>query len=253
MKSCSVFKVLCKHTGTSTRRVAASSCRKLARARLCTGGDRGTTCGARQSAAKIHQPVPRRLGINHWPHRASDSRRRSGNRQHHGPRSRPKRRDPSRAHARAQHAHFLRTAHNHSRGGSAPGRLPCLHRADLQSMSATCSPVSSWSERPTLDHSNWIFRSIYDLARFSTVVVKFMHTVKTSFSTTERPGGVAFETTSFLASPGPLGVVTMGTFPLSLIAFGWTRRQSFDHALASRSKSDQWKADLKRGSQPSLS
>ena len=80
-----------------------------------------------------------------------------------------------------------------------------------------------------------------------------MHTVKTSFSTTKRLESVVFEKASVLTSPGPLGFITMGTFPLSLIAFGWIRRQNLDHALASRSRSDQWRADFQRGSEPSLS
>jgi hypothetical protein len=61
-----------------------------------------------------------------------------------------------------------------------------------------------------------------------------MRTVKTSFATTERYEGVAFEAAAVLASPGLLGVVTMGTFPLSLIAFGWIRRQKSDDPLAAR-------------------
>jgi hypothetical protein len=64
-----------------------------------------------------------------------------------------------------------------------------------------------------------------------------MHAIKTSFGPTERNEGVAFEAAAVLASPGPLGVVTMGTFPLSLIAFGWTTRHNLDNALASRAKS----------------
>ena len=81
----------------------------------------------------------------------------------------------------------------------------------------------------------WVFRSIYDLARFSTVVLtKSMHTVETSFNSTERYEGVACEAAAVLASPGPLGVVTMGTFPLSLIAFGWIRRQKSDDPVAGR-------------------
>jgi len=61
-----------------------------------------------------------------------------------------------------------------------------------------------------------------------------MDKLKTSFGTTERDEGVAFQAAAVLASPGPLGVVTMGTFPLSLIAFGWSNRRNFDDSLASR-------------------
>jgi hypothetical protein len=60
-----------------------------------------------------------------------------------------------------------------------------------------------------------------------------MHTVKTSFGTIEGNEGVALEAAAVLASPGPLSVVTMGTFPLSLIAFGWIRRQKSDDSLTS--------------------
>ncbi len=59
---------------------------------------------------------------------------------------------------------------------------------------------------------------MYDVARFSIVALpKFMHTVKTSFATIERNEGMAIEAAAVLASPEPLSVVTMGTFPLSLI------------------------------------
>jgi hypothetical protein len=47
-----------------------------------------------------------------------------------------------------------------------------------------------------------------------------MHTVETSFNTTGRYEAIAFKAAAVLASAGALGVVTMGTFPLSLIAFG---------------------------------
>ena len=63
---------------------------------------------------------------------------------------------------------------------------------------------------------------------------KSMEALRTSFETTERHEGVAFEAAAVLASPGPLGVITMGTLPLSLIAFGWIRRQKSDGSLALR-------------------
>ena len=63
---------------------------------------------------------------------------------------------------------------------------------------------------------------------------KTMHTVKTSFATTERYEDVAIEAAAVLAPRGPLGVVTMGTFPLSLIAFGWISRQQSDDPIAAR-------------------
>jgi hypothetical protein len=59
-----------------------------------------------------------------------------------------------------------------------------------------------------------------------------MNTVKTSFANTERHKGAAFEAAAVLASPGPSGVITMGTFPLSLIAFGWIRRQKSGDPIA---------------------
>jgi type IV secretory pathway VirB2 component (pilin) len=40
----------------------------------------------------------------------------------------------------AQHAHFLRTEHNRSRGNGAPGRLPCIHNLNLQSVSTAMLP-----------------------------------------------------------------------------------------------------------------
>jgi len=61
-----------------------------------------------------------------------------------------------------------------------------------------------------------------------------MDNLKTSFGITERDEGVAFQAAAVLASPGPLGVVTMGTFPLSLIPFGWSNRRTLDDSLASR-------------------
>ena len=65
-----------------------------------------------------------------------------------------------------------------------------------------------------------------------------MHTVKTSFVTTERCEGVAFGAAAVLAPPGPLGVVTMGTFPLSLIAFGRISQQQSDDLIAARRASE---------------
>jgi hypothetical protein len=61
-----------------------------------------------------------------------------------------------------------------------------------------------------------------------------MHTVRISFGTSERIEGVALEAVAVLTSPAPLIVVARGTFPLSLIAFGWIRRQKSDDSLASR-------------------
>jgi hypothetical protein len=75
----------------------------------------------------------------------------------------------------------------------------------------------------------WIFRSIYDFTGFATVVLtKSMNKLKTSFTTTDRNEGIALEAAAVLASPGPLGFITMGTLPLSVIAFGWIRRQKLD-------------------------
>ena len=80
-----------------------------------------------------------------------------------------------------------------------------------------------------------------------------MHTVKTSFNTTERYEGVAFEAAAVLASPGPLGVVTMGTLPWSLIAFGWTSRRNLDDSIAAETRSGRWTADFMRADGASLS
>ena len=60
-----------------------------------------------------------------------------------------------------------------------------------------------------------------------------MDKVKTSIGPTERCEGVEFEAVAVLSSPGPLGVISMGTLPLSLIAIGWTRRRNLDDALTS--------------------
>jgi len=44
--------------------------------------------------------------------------------------------------------------------------------------------------------------------------------------------GIGFETAVLLASVSPLSIVTMGTFPSSLIAWGRMRRQHFDDSLS---------------------
>jgi hypothetical protein len=56
---------------------------------------------------------------------------------------------------------------------------------------------------------------------------------KTSSSGSE---GVEFETAAILASASPLGINTMGAFPLSLIALGQIRRRQFDETLTLRPK-----------------
>ena len=90
-------------------------------------------------------------------------------------------------------------------------------------------------KRVALAGMNWILRAIYDVARFvSLVLTKSMQTVNTSFDITKKHEGVAFEAIAALATPGPWGVITMGTFPLSLIAFGWIRRQKSEGYLALR-------------------
>jgi hypothetical protein len=48
--------------------------------------------------------------------------------------------------------------------------------------------------------------------------------------------GVEFETAAVLASASPSGMMTMGTFPLSLIALGQIRRRHFDDTLTLQSK-----------------
>jgi hypothetical protein len=60
-----------------------------------------------------------------------------------------------------------------------------------------------------------------------------METVKTCIGNIESCEGIEFEAAAALASPGPLGVVTMGTLPLSLIAIGWTSRRNLDDVLTS--------------------
>ena len=79
-----------------------------------------------------------------------------------------------------------------------------------------------------------------------------MDTVKTGFATTEQGEDIEFEAAAVLAALGPLGVINMGTLPLSLIALGWIRRQNLDYSLASQAKSDQWRSDFKRKGEPSL-
>jgi hypothetical protein len=59
-----------------------------------------------------------------------------------------------------------------------------------------------------------------------------MHKINTSGAPSEGYEGTEFETAAVLASLGPLGVVTMGTLPLSLIAFGWLRRRTMEDSLA---------------------
>ena len=44
--------------------------------------------------------------------------------------------------------------------------------------------------------------------------------------------GIGFKTAVLLASVSPLSIVTMGTFPLSLIAWGRIRCQHFDGPLS---------------------
>jgi hypothetical protein len=48
--------------------------------------------------------------------------------------------------------------------------------------------------------------------------------------------GIGSETEAILASPSPLGITAMGTFPLSLIALGQIRRRHFDDSLTLRPK-----------------
>jgi hypothetical protein len=49
-------------------------------------------------------------------------------------------------------------------------------------------------------------------------------------------GDEGFETAAILASPSPLGITSMGTFPLSLIALGQIRRRDFDDSITPRPK-----------------
>ena len=46
------------------------------------------------------------------------------------------------------------------------------------------------------------------------------------------------ETAAILASADPLGIVTMATFPLSLIALGRTRFRQFEDTLTLRPKTN---------------
>ena len=48
--------------------------------------------------------------------------------------------------------------------------------------------------------------------------------------------GIEFETAAILASAAMLGIVSMTTFPLSLIALGQIRRKQFDDTLTLRPK-----------------
>jgi hypothetical protein len=56
---------------------------------------------------------------------------------------------------------------------------------------------------------------------------------KTSSSGSE---GIGFETAAIHASASPLGINTMGAFPLSVIALGQIRRRQFDETLTLRPK-----------------
>lgn len=49
-------------------------------------------------------------------------------------------------------------------------------------------------------------------------------------------GNEGIETAAILASAAPLGIVSMTTFPLSLIALGQIRRKQFDDTLTLRPK-----------------
>jgi hypothetical protein len=49
-------------------------------------------------------------------------------------------------------------------------------------------------------------------------------------------GDKGIETAAILASASPLGIIPMGTFPLSLIALGQIRRRHFDDTLTLRPK-----------------
>ena len=55
-----------------------------------------------------------------------------------------------------------------------------------------------------------------------------MEKVKVNAGVTEGYEGIELEAAAVLASPGPLGIVNMGTLPSSLVAFGRTRRKSQD-------------------------
>lgn len=51
-------------------------------------------------------------------------------------------------------------------------------------------------------------------------------------------GNKGIETAAILASADPLGIVTMATFPLSLIALGRTRFRQFEDTLTLRPKTN---------------
>ena len=72
-----------------------------------------------------------------------------------------------------------------------------------------------------------------------------MHTVQIDLGISEMNDSAAFEAAAVFASAGPWGVVTMGTFPSSLVAFGWMRRQNSDNTRASRVKSEGSSTHLK--------
>jgi hypothetical protein len=61
-----------------------------------------------------------------------------------------------------------------------------------------------------------------------------MEEVETIGVPAKQAEGSKFEAAAVLASPGPLGLGTMGTLPLSLIAFGWIERRNLDDSLSSQ-------------------
>jgi hypothetical protein len=65
---------------------------------------------------------------------------------------------------------------------------------------------------------------------------------------TEGDEGIGFETPAILASPSPLGIIAMGTFPLSLIALGQSRRRHFDDTLTLRPERPPWSSSKRRRS-----
>ena len=76
----------------------------------------------------------------------------------------------------------------------------------------------------------WIFRSIYDLAGFSIVVVtKSMHTVNTSLGTTERDEGVAFEAAGRSCVAGAFGCHHYGDIPFKPDCFRLDQAAEFRH------------------------
>ena len=50
--------------------------------------------------------------------------------------------------------------------------------------------------------------------------------------------GIGFETAAIAASASPLGIISMGTFPSSLIASGRITRRDFDDAFTLRPNSN---------------